>query len=153
MLKTTLRILSAVMLAVAAASCDNANSPTEPILFVGPATLQTTDVRAGTGETLVVGQQAVVHYGLWLYDPNGTDSKGTFVQDSRLTASGASGFTIRIASGSVIQGWVEGLPGMKIGGLRRLIIPPSLAYGAQGNGSIPGNAWLVFDVDLIGIQP
>ena len=144
------RGLVAACVAATAASC-TADSPTTPIVFVGPANLVVTDLRVGDGATLAVGQQATVHYGLWLYDPSGTDSKGTFVQDSRLTASATSGFQIRIATGSVIEGWVQGLPGMKVGGQRRLIIPPSLAYGSTGNSSIPPNAWLVFDVDLLAV--
>jgi FKBP-type peptidyl-prolyl cis-trans isomerase FkpA len=113
-------------------------------VFVGPANLVVTDVR--------VGQRATVHYALWIYDPSGTESKGTLIEDSRLTSAANTGVTIPIVSGTVIQGWVEGLPGMNVGGLRRLIIPPSLAYGSNGNGSIPPNAWIVFDVDLLAIQ-
>jgi FKBP-type peptidyl-prolyl cis-trans isomerase FkpA len=129
----------------------NTEGPMTPIVFVGPANLVVTDVRVGQGATLAVGQRATVHYGLWLYNPGGAESKGTLIEDSRLTGAAATGVTIPIVAGTVIQGWVEGLPGMNIGGLRRLIIPPSLAYGPNGNGGIPPNAWLVFDVDLLAI--
>jgi len=150
-LKQISRGLLAVCLAAGAMSCTGSDSPTSPVVFVGPANLVVTDVRVGDGAVLAVGQTATVHYGLWLYDPSGNDLKGTFMQDSRLTSSAITGFQIKIATGSVIQGWVDGLPGMRVGGLRRLIIPPSLAYGSTGNGQIPPNAWLVFDVDLLAV--
>jgi FKBP-type peptidyl-prolyl cis-trans isomerase len=152
MLKRISRGLLAACLAAGAASCTGSDTPTSPVVFVGPPNLVVTDVRVGTGAVLAVGQTATVHYGLWLYDPSGNDSKGVFLQDSRLTASAITGFKIKIAAGEVIQGWVDGLPGMRVGGLRRLIIPPSLAYGSTGNGQIPPNAWLVFDVDLLGVD-
>ena len=150
-LKQISRGLLAAFLTAGAVSCNSSDSPTSPVVFVGPANLVVTDVRVGDGAVLAAGQTATVHYGLWLYDPSGNDLKGTFMQDSRLTASGTAGVQVRIAAGSVIQGWVDGLPGLRVGGLRRLIIPPSLGYGSTGNGSVPPNAWLVFDVDLIAI--
>ena len=151
-----IRVLRAAALAVIAAaaiSCTN-NTPTAPtpILFVGPADLVSTELRIGTGDPIAVGQSARVHYGLWFYDPTGTDSKGQLIEDSRLTASAQTGVTLRIQTGSIIAGWVQGVPGMRVGGARRLIIPPSLAYGSTGSGPIPPNAWLVFDIDLLGIS-
>ena len=147
-----LRLAALAVIAASALSCNNAPSPTTPIVFVGPADLVITDLRVGTGATLAAGQLATVHYGLWLYDPSGVDSKGTFIEDSRLTAQAQSGVSIRIQNGSVIAGWVQGMPGTKVGGIRRLLIPPGLAYGSQGSGPVPGNAWLVFDVDLLAIS-
>jgi FKBP-type peptidyl-prolyl cis-trans isomerase len=149
MLKQASRMLGLALLGLMA-GC-NTEGPTTPITFVGPAALVVTDVRLGQGTALSVGQRATVHYALWLYDPRATESKGTLLEDSRQIAAGVQGFTIRIATGSVIQGWVEGLPGMRIGGVRRLIIPPSLAYGATGNQAIPPNAWVVFDVELLAV--
>ena len=151
MLKRIARGAAAALVLAAAASCNNSDSPTQPVVFVGPATLVTTDVRVGDGAVFSLGQEATVHYGLWLYDPNGNDNKGTFVQDSRLVGAGQP-FATRLAPGSIIQGWINGLPGMRVGGLRRLIIPPSLAYGSTGNGAIPPNAWLVFDIDLLSVK-
>jgi FKBP-type peptidyl-prolyl cis-trans isomerase FkpA len=132
-------------------ACNSAESPTTPIVFVGPANLVISDVRAGTGATFTLGQEATVHYGLWLYDPTGIDNKGTFIEDSRLSGLGAP-FATRMAAGTIIEGWRQGVPGMRVGGQRRLIIPPSLAFGPQGNGPIPPNAWVVFDVDLLSIK-
>lgn len=136
-----IRLLTLVMLAAGAAACDSGpDSPTGPPVFVGPAELQITELRIGTGATVVAGQTVDAGYSLWLYDPGAAEFKGTHIQTGRTA--------IRLASGSVIQGWIAGVPGMKVGGVRRLLIPPSLGYGATGNQGIPGNAWLVFDIEI-----
>ena len=145
------RLAALAVIAASAISCSNEPSPMTPIVFVGPPNLVSTDLRIGTGATIAAGQTAIVHYGLWLYDPAGTDNKGTFIEDSRLTAAATTGVTVRLLSSSVIAGWVQGVPGMRVGGARRLIIPPSLAYGSTGSGPIPPNAWIVFDIDLLNI--
>ena len=132
-------------------SCNSASSPTTPIVFVGPATLVITDLRAGSGAALALGQEATVHYGLWLYDPTRPESKGTFIEDTRLAGVGQP-FVTRLPAGQIIEGWRQGVPGMRAGGLRRLVIPPSLAFGDTGSGPIPRNAWVVFDIDLVSIK-
>ena len=81
------------------------------------------------------GQQLTVSYTGWLYDSNAPDNKGSIFD------SGA-GFQFRLGAGQVIAGWDRGLVGMRVGGMRRLVIPPDLAYGSQGQGSIPPNATL-----------
>jgi len=139
--KTAIRALLIVLSAGVLAGCKD--SPTSPIVFVGPPNLVITDLQVGTGATVAVGQTVDVQYSLWLYDPTGTDFKGTSIESGRTT--------LRIATGAVIQGWVDGVPGMKVGGIRRLIIPPSLAYGSTGSGPIPPNAWTVFDIQLFGV--
>jgi FKBP-type peptidyl-prolyl cis-trans isomerase FkpA len=89
-------------------------------------------------------------YTLWMYDPAGTDGKGRQIQ----TNVGGAPFSFVVGTGNVIQGWHRGVPGMRVGGLRRLVLPPDLAYGAQGSGDgqIPGNATLVFDIELVAVQ-
>ena len=96
-----------------------------------PSGLYYRDIRAGTGATIVAGQKLNVKYVGALSDGSVFDS-GTY------------SFTI---PGQVIQGWNEGLLGMKVGGSRQLVIPPSLGYGSQGSGPIPPNAVLVFTVE------
>ena len=84
-----------------------------------------------------------VSYTGWLYDTSKPDGKGT-----QFDANPSATFALT----GVIAGWQRGVPGMKVGGQRRLIIPPELAYGRSGNGAIPPNATLVFDIALLGVQ-
>ena len=143
----TARLAALLLAAAAAVSCDNGpDSPTRPLAFVGPDNLVVTDITAGTGATVAAGQRVDIVYSLWLYDPRAAESKGTrVIQSSRAQ--------ITLTTGSVIEGFVQGVPGMKVGGLRRLIIPPSLGFGTTGSsdGSIPPHAWTVFDVEVIAI--
>ena len=136
------RLLTLFFLVAGAAACGS-DSPTAPPVFVGPAELQVTDLTVGTGATLAAGQTMTANYGLWLYDPSGTDLKGAQIDGGSITRA--------LTTANLIEGWVVGLPGMKVGGIRRLLIPPSLAYGATGSGPIPPNAWIVFDIELLAI--
>lgn len=112
-------------------------------------TLQATDLVVGTGATATSGRPISVHYTGWLYKATATDNKGTKF-DSSLDRGAPFSFTLGV--GQVITGWDQGVAGMKVGGQRRLIIPPSLGYGAGGSGAIPGNATLVFDVQLLAVN-
>jgi peptidylprolyl isomerase len=98
------------------------------------------DTPAGSGAAAVSGNHLTVHYTGYL--PNGTSFD---------TSVGKSPFGFTLGEGAVIQGWEQGLVGMKVGGTRKLIIPPSLGYGAVAQGSIPANSILVFTVQLISI--
>jgi FKBP-type peptidyl-prolyl cis-trans isomerase FkpA len=106
------------------------------------------DVRLGTGTEAVSGKALSVNYTGWLYDASKTDAKGVQFE----TSVGGTPFTFTLGSGQVIQGWEQGIPGMKIGGVRRLVIPASLAYGASRNGPIPPYASLVFEIELLDVQ-
>jgi len=107
-----------------------------------PSGLQYWDIKVGTGAEAQKGQKVTVHYTGWLTSGKKFDS-----------SVGGKPFPFRIGAGDVIKGWDEGVAGMKVGGKRRLRIPPDLAYGAKGfPGVIPPNATLVFDVQLVGIQ-
>ena len=108
-----------------------------------------TDLRAGTGTTAVAGKQVTVHYTGWLYDAKRPDQKGQEFDSS----VGREPFTFTLGARQVIPGWDRGVEGMKIGGQRRLVIPPDLAYGPSGAGGvIPPNATLVFDVELLKVE-
>ena len=112
--------------------------------------LMQTDVKIGTGEEATGGHVVKVHYTGWLYDATAPQKKGAKF-DSSLDRG--TPFTFPLGSGRVIKGWDQGVVGMKIGGQRTLIIPAHLAYGSRGAGdSIPPNAVLVFDVELLGLQ-
>lgn len=107
-----------------------------------PSGLQYVDVVEGTGATPESGQKVTVHY-------TGTLEDGTKFDSSR---DRNRPFEFRIGQGQVIRGWDEGLSTMKVGGQRRLVIPPQLGYGARGAGGvIPPNATLIFDVELLGV--
>lgn len=113
-------------------------------------TLSTVDLKRGSGNPIAAGQSAVVQYTGWLYDAAAPEHKGRQF-DSSLN-SGAP-FRFRIGAGQVIKGWDQGVAGMQVGGQRRLVIPPDLAYGESGAGGvIPPGATLVFDVELVGIE-
>jgi len=105
--------------------------------------LQIIDIKVGTGASAEAGQTVEVNYTGWLAD--GTKFGSSL--DSGQT------FSFVLGAGNVIAGWDEGVAGMKVGGERRLIIPPALAYGEAGRPPvIPANAQLTFDVQLIAIK-
>ena len=113
--------------------------------------LQSTDVKAGTGAEAVAGKTVSVHYTGWLYDEKAADKHGAQFDSSH---DRDEPFEFSLGSGQVIQGWDQGVVGMKVGGQRTLTIPASLAYGetGAGGGLIPANATLVFDVELLDVK-
>ncbi|MHA2141716.1 MAG: FKBP-type peptidyl-prolyl cis-trans isomerase [Candidatus Thorarchaeota archaeon] len=106
--------------------------------------LQIEDIVVGTGASPTKGQTVVVHYTGWLTDGKKFDS----------SVDRGAPFEFRIGLGEVIQGWDQGVLTMKIGGKRKLTIPPELAYGSRdvGGGLIPANSTLVFEVELLGLK-
>ena len=112
--------------------------------------LQKTDLSPGNGAEIKSGQSAVVHYTGWLYDASAPENKGEKFDSS---VDRNEPFEFDVGAGHVIRGWDEGVVGMKVGGKRRLVIPPDMGYGARGAGGvIPPNATLVFDVELVEIR-
>ena len=115
------------------------------------ADLQRTDVTTGTGEPAVAGDEVSVHYTGWLYNENAPDRRGRQFDSSRKRGQP---FTFLLGAGKVIRGWDEGVAGMQVGGQRTLLIPADLAYGRKGAGGvIPPHASLVFEVELVDVQP
>lgn len=114
------------------------------------AGLQMTDVKVGDGAEAKAGQIVSVHYTGWLYDESAADKHGAKFDSS---VDRGEPFQFPLGAGRVIQGWDQGVAGMKVGGKRTLVIPPEMGYGARGAGGvIPPNATLVFDVELLGVQ-
>jgi FKBP-type peptidyl-prolyl cis-trans isomerase FkpA len=135
-------IAAAAALCAVLAGCSK--TPTSPSTVT---TLTKTDLVVGTGDVATSGQVLTVNYTGWFYDPNKSDFKGLQFD----TSVGRGPFSFTLGQGQVIEGWDQGLPGMKVGGLRRLIIPASLAYGVTRSGPIPANATLLFEVELVSV--
>jgi FKBP-type peptidyl-prolyl cis-trans isomerase FkpA len=105
------------------------------------------DTQTGTGAQAVKGQSVTVHYTGWLYNNEAMGAKFDSSKDRN------DPFVFLLGAGMVIQGWDEGVAGMKVGGTRTLIIPAALGYGSRGAGGvIPPNATLKFDVELLGVS-
>lgn len=124
--------------------------PAVPVTEAGPQLL-IEDLRDGSGSAAASGMSLVVHYTGWLYEPTALGYRGRKFDSSR---DRGAPFTFTLGAGRVIPGWEIGLMGLEVGGLRRLVIPPELAYGSRGagNGLIPPNSTLVFEVELIGVE-
>jgi len=131
-------VAAAVSLVVACGS--NPAAPT--------VSFSTTDLRVGTGAEAMTGRSLTVNYTGWLYSANAPDNKGSQFDSS----VGRQPFPFVLGAGGVIAGWDRGVVGMRVGGLRRLVIPPELGYGSQANGPIPANSPLVFEVELLSVQ-
>jgi len=109
--------------------------------------LQYIDTVIGEGAEAKAGNNVVVHYTGWLQNDDG--SAGSKFDSSK---DRNDPFEFPLGAGRVIQGWDEGVQGMKVGGTRQLIIPSALGYGTRGAGGvIPPNATLIFDVELLGV--
>ncbi|HVA96574.1 MAG TPA: FKBP-type peptidyl-prolyl cis-trans isomerase [Candidatus Acidoferrales bacterium] len=103
--------------------------------------LQITDEKIGTGAAVKKGDTVEMNY------------VGTLTNGTKFDATTpGKPFETQIGVGQVIKGWDEGVIGMKVGGKRKLVIPPSLGYGSQANGAIPGNSTLIFQLELVGIK-
>lgn len=132
-LKRALSIL--VLTGFGACGGDSGSSPS------GGGSLGVQDLAVGSGATAVAADTVTVHY-------VGTLQNGTVFDSSRTRNQP---FTFRVGAGQVIAGWDMGVPGMRVGGRRRLTVPPSLGYGNQANGPIPANSTLIFEIELLSI--
>jgi hypothetical protein len=144
------RSVLALSLAVALSACggsdDNPNGPTPPPPQ-GPANLVVEDLTVGTGTEAIAGKLLDTNYALYTYEPTGNGGRGVLLQSGTLPA-------FRQGTRAVIDGYDQGVIGMRVGGIRRLTIPPTLGYGANppaGSG-IQVNAWIVFDIQLTNVR-
>lgn len=139
-----MRRLIPFLVLVAVASCGGDDNPTTTPTPAVP--YSQTDLVVGTGAAAVSGNRVTVGYTGWLYDAARPEGKGSQFDSN-------TSFPFTLGTGAVIRGWDVGVPGMRIGGQRRLVIPPDLAYGSTGRPpSIPSNATLVFDITLNAVQ-
>ncbi len=117
-------------------------TPGEPLKLEAKVTeLQKIDTVIGDGEEVKLDDCITVNYRLNLAD-------GTVVANNDTFASG-SPIAFQLSEGRLITGWTQGIPGMKVGGLRRLVVPAALAYGDQASGGVPANSDLVFDIEVL----
>jgi FKBP-type peptidyl-prolyl cis-trans isomerase FkpA len=140
--------LVAAMIAIASLSaCGGGGNDTPAVPVFSPAALTKTDIGTpGTGAEALAGKTVRVHYTGWLYTAT-TPFKGAQFD----TSVGKAPYTFTIGAGQVIPGFEQGVVGMRVGGKRTVLIPSALGYGAAGagNGAIPPNSGLVFDLELI----
>jgi FKBP-type peptidyl-prolyl cis-trans isomerase len=116
-----------------------------------PDKLKIEDLKKGDGIAVKDGDHVTVHYTGWLEDPSqpGSGQAGTKFDSSK---DRKEPFEVAIGAGYVIKGWDMGIPGMKVGGKRKLTIPHELGYGKYGTGPIPGFATLIFEIELLKIK-
>ncbi len=125
------------------ADMQSGDNPTGGQEITTESGLKYRDVAVGSGREAALGDTATVHYTGWLTDGKKFDS----------SVDRKEPFSFRVGAGQVIKGWDEGVAGMKVGGKRKLTIPPQLGYGSRGAGGvIPPNATLMFDVELLGLR-
>jgi len=137
--------LALVASVLSTGACGGSSTTSPSSVTTSSGSFTRTDLVVGTGPAAAVGSRVTVGYSGWLYDTSRPDGKG-----ERFDSSPSFGFTV--GAGQVIAGWDQGVPGMRVGGQRRLIVPPDLAYGSRSPGSsIPPNATLVFDITLVSI--
>ena len=148
----TMRLLIALFCALTFVACgsDSDSSPTSPSPATPRGEYSQTDRVVGTGTEATNGRNVTVNYTGWLYNPSATDGKGTQFDSS--LSPGRTPFPFTLGGNGVISGFNRGVLGMRVGGRRRLVIPPELAYGAAGNGPIGPNATLVFEIELLSVQ-
>lgn len=141
-----LAVMTAAVLAGAAA-CGSV-TPVYPSQVDVP--FSTTDLIVGTGDPVTAGKTVTVLYTGWLYDASKPDNKGTEFDTNETPV--APVLTFVLGTGQVIPGFDQGITGMRVGGRRRIVIPPSLGFGASQVGSIPPNSTIIFEVTLSVIQ-
>jgi FKBP-type peptidyl-prolyl cis-trans isomerase len=125
-----------------ASSKDDTTVSPSPTAAAVSKDLKIEDETVGTGAEAVAGKSVTVNY------------KGTLTDGTQFDSSYSRNqpFSFTLGSGQVIQGWDQGVQGMKVGGKRKLTIPPSLGYGAQATGSIPANSTLIFEIELLSVK-
>ncbi len=145
-----IRALLALTCAAALAVCSGCGgSSSNPIAPIPGATFSQVDLVVGGGTQVQSGSRLSITYTGWLYDANNrTDQKGTQFD----TNAGGTPYVFVVGAGLVIRGVDQGVIGMRVGGTRRIIIPPDLGYGSAANGPIPANSTLIFEITAVDVQ-
>ena len=128
-----------------------AGAPAAPVTAPAPPSAYSqTELSPGSGTQAAKGAQVTMKYTGWVYDASKPENKGTKFDST----DDHEPITFTLGRGDVIPGWDRGIEGMRVGGKRRLVIPPDLGYGAEGTpgGPIPPNAGLIFDVELAAVK-
>ena len=120
------------------------DSSSSSVAVANPAAFSFTDTTVGTGTQATTGKTATVTYTGWLYSATASDHKGSQFDTGT--------FSFTVGTGQVIPGFDQGVQGMLVGGTRVILIPSSMGYGSSGQGTIPPNAGLVFQVTLNAVQ-
>jgi FKBP-type peptidyl-prolyl cis-trans isomerase FkpA len=134
----------AALLSLTACGGGSGNAGGNTAVVANPAAFTKTDTVLGTGTEAVAGKKVTVTYTGWLYSATAADHKGAQFESNT--------YTFTIGNHEVIDGFDQGVLGMKIGGKRTVLIPSSMGYGASGSGPIPPNSGLVFDLTLTAVQ-
>lgn len=144
--------LAALLLVALAPMAVAEDPPPPPAAPAQPAeTVLVTDLVPGVGDEALPGHTIVVHYTGWLHDPAAPDQRGKKFDSSR---DRKQPFSFPLGAAHVIKGWEQGVPGMKVGGVRQLVIPPALGYGGRNidKGLIPPFSTLVFEIELLAVE-
>ena len=138
--------LLAASLALSLTACGGGGSSDSgsSVVVANPAAFTKTDTVVGTGAEAVAGKTVTVTYTGWLYSATAADNKGTQFE--------TGSFTFTVGAGQAIDGFDQGVLGMKVGGKRTVLVPSSMGYGSSGFNGIPPNAGLVFDLTLTAVQ-
>jgi FKBP-type peptidyl-prolyl cis-trans isomerase len=145
-MKIGFRVVCAVTLLLATSRCGG-DTPTAASAVLDVPYAQT-DLAVGSGKLAATGSRAGVYYTLWMFSASGADNKGSQLQ----SLTSGQPFSFIVGTGAVIKGFDQGVMGMAVGGKRRLTLPPSLAYGSAGSPpTIPGNATLIFEIELVSL--
>ena len=138
-MKLKFPLIAAFVALLSLTACGGGDS-SDSIAVSSPAQLTKTDNTVGTGAEAVTGKSVTLDYTLWLYNDKASDFKGTRLESGP--------YTFLIGSTNTIQGFQQGVLGMKVGGKRTILVPSSLGYGASGSGRVPPNSGLVFELVL-----
>ena len=140
-MKLKFPLIAAFVAVLSLTACGGgSDSSSGNVAVSSPATLTKTDNTVGTGAEAVTGKSVTVDYTLWLYSASAADFKGSQLESGP--------YTFTIGSTNTIQGFQQGVLGMKVGGKRTILVPASLGYGATGSGKVPPNSGLVFELVL-----